>query len=128
MNIKEYKDAVQTSKRSYENAVRTLILDTLSRNLSSIGFDTESMTYAGKDLLSESQMDDATEAEIAAHDAEYDSVEDVFDAAADAVYEALFATDVDLFCAVETHHFCDNSLRMDVLFDEMDFIINITLK
>lgn len=126
--ILEKAAALESVMEEYRNMIYDSIVNTLIESLNGIGLkidDTMTMTYKKEGILAEEKQENATEAELTAHDTAFDEVDEIFDRAAEAVYTMLKETDIDEWCKVETHHYCDNTLELEVVFDGTTYLFTI---
>lgn len=128
MSIRSTKMTLERAMEAYRNAIRDSITDTLAGSLSNIGLrfdDMMTMTYKNDSILTEEEQETASEAELMVHDEAFDAVDEAFDRAAEAVCAMLRETDVDEWFRVETHHYCNNVLGLEIVFDGMEYFFTI---
>lgn len=127
MTIEKARMTFEQAKEAYYSAIRSNIMNTLTKSLSDDGLkiDIPSMTYKHDDILTQEEQETASKAELAAHDKAFDKVKEILDKAADAVYAMLRQTDIDEWCRVEALQYCDNMLGLDIVFDRMEYFLTI---
>jgi hypothetical protein len=126
MSIKSVKMTLEKAMEAYYNEIRDNIVSTLVESLNGIGLKIDdTMTYKKIGILTEEAQEAASEAELTAHDKAFDEVDKAFDEAAEAVYMMLKETGIDEWCEVETHHYCDNTLKLEIKFDGMEYSFTI---
>jgi hypothetical protein len=128
MSIKSTKNELERAMEAYRNAIRDDIVNVLAESLNSIELridDVMTMTYKNDSILTEEEQETASEAKLAAHDEAFDAVDETFERGAEAVYAMLRETDVDEWCKVETHHYCNNVLGLEIEFDGMEYFFTI---
>jgi len=128
MSIKSAKMALDRAVEAYRNAIRDNIVNTLAKSLNDIDLkidDTMTMTYKKSDILTEEEQETVSEAELSAYDEAFDEVDEAFEKAAEAVYAMLRETNVDDWCKVETHHYCNNVLGLEIEFDGIEYFFTI---
>lgn len=128
MSIKDAKIALDRAIEAYYNAIRDSIINTLAKSLNSIDLkidDTMTMTYKKNDILTEEEQETAFEAELTAYDKAFDEVDEAFERAAEAVYIMLRKADIDEWCKVETHHYYNNVLGLEIRFGGIEYFFTI---
>ena len=119
MNIVEINNTFKTARRTYEQDVKNFILSIIEKELISLNIDIKNGCYDLAMTITEDEALELNDEELKKWDNWHDSIYEIVGNCADKLDELLH--DVDPWSEIFYEVCSNNSIIIEIIFDEMEF-------